>query len=96
MPTLLEMCADDAAARRHGREPLLTGLVALSGTATPANSLAAAMVGVLARAERLTAPRPQLIRARSRAVLSGAVAVIASGPLGIAALSVSGVLLCGI
>ncbi|MCH9761979.1 MAG: M56 family metallopeptidase, partial [Actinomycetia bacterium] len=38
---LLEMCADDVAARRHGREPLLAGLLAMSGAA-PVGALGAA------------------------------------------------------
>jgi Zn-dependent protease with chaperone function len=66
---LLEMCADDVAARRYGRGPLLSGLLALSGVA-PAGALGAADVAVLARAERLTAPRAQLALARSRAALT--------------------------
>ncbi len=46
---LLEMCADDAAVRRHGQRSLLAGLMALAGT-TPAQALGAADVALLNRA----------------------------------------------
>lgn len=90
---LLEMCADDAAAARHGRHALLSGLITLSGAA-PAGALAAADVAVLARAERLSAPSAGLALARTRAALTSAVTVTAAGPLLIAALAASGVLMC--
>ena len=48
---LLEMCADDVAARRHSSRALLSGLITLS-TAVPVEALAAADLAVLARAER--------------------------------------------
>jgi len=92
---LLEMCADDVAARRHGRVALLSGLLALSGVA-PLGALGAADIDVLARAERLTAPRTQLARAGSRAALTGAVTAMLAGPLLTAALAASGLLMCGI
>ena len=92
---LLEMCADDVAARRHGRGALLSGLLALSGV-TPAGALGAADIAVLARAQRLAAPRAQLALARSRAALSCTVTVMATGPLLAAALAASGALMCGI
>lgn len=92
--SLLEMCADDAAARRHGRQPLLAGLLALSGAGTPAHGLAAAGVAVLVRAERLTDPQRGLARIQTRATLSGAVAAMAATPLAIVALSLSGALIC--
>jgi Zn-dependent protease with chaperone function len=92
---LLEMCADDVAARRHGRVALLSGLLALSGVA-PLGALGAADIDVLARAERLTAPSAELARAGSRAALTGAVTAMIAGPLVTAALAASGVLMCGI
>jgi hypothetical protein len=70
-------------------------LLALSGV-TPAGALGAADVAVLVRAERLTAPRPQLALARSRAALTGIVTVMAAGPLVAAVLAASGALMCGI
>jgi len=90
---LLEMCADDAASRHHGAAPLLGGLLAMSG-ATPSPALGAADLEVLARAERLLRTAPQRCRLRARALLSAAMTVIAAGPVGIAALTVTGVLLC--
>jgi Zn-dependent protease with chaperone function len=92
---LLEMCADDVAARRYGRDPLLSGLLALSGV-IPAGALGAADVAVLARVQRLAAPRAQLSLARSRAALAAIVTVMATGPLVAAALAASGALMCGI
>ncbi|MCV7225955.1 M56 family metallopeptidase [Mycolicibacterium komossense] len=92
--SLLEMCADDAAARRHGRQPLLAGLLALSGAGTPAHGLAAAGGAVLVRAERLTDPQEGLARIRTRATLTGAVAAMVGTPVAIAALSLSGALIC--
>lgn len=52
---LLEMCADDTAARQHGPHPLLSGITALIGIpSVPA--LGAAHTAVLARARRLAYP----------------------------------------
>lgn len=57
VPTLLEMCADDAAVRAHGRTALVTSLVLLStGHRLPAGALAAAGTAVLTRVLRLTRP----------------------------------------
>ena len=54
---LLEMCADDTAARRCGTRPLLAGLLTLAGQRPPpADGLAAAGTAVLARALRLADP----------------------------------------
>ena len=92
--SLLEMCADDAAARRHGRQPLLAGLLTLSGAHTPAHGLAAAGVAVLARAERLSDPPNGFARVQTHLTLSGAVAAMAATPVAIVALSLSGVLIC--
>jgi hypothetical protein len=90
------MCADDIAARRHGREPLLAGLLALSGVA-PAGALGAADVAVLERVERLTEPSraDRMITARCAVALTSTVTAILAGPLVIAALAASGVLMCG-
>ena len=92
--SLLEMCADDAAARRHGRQPLLAGLLTLSGANTPAHGLAAAGIAVLARAERLSDPPGGFARIQTHLTLSGAVAAMAATPLAIVASSLSGVLIC--
>jgi Zn-dependent protease with chaperone function len=91
---LLEMCADDAAARRHGSAALLSGLMALAGAA-PAEALAAADVAVLTRAERLTAPPVCRAQARARAALSSAVTIMVAGAVITTVLALSGALTCG-
>lgn len=68
---LLEMCADDAAARRVGIRPLLGGLLALAGhPAVVPEGLAAAGTAVVARAERLVTPTQRHVRWRHRIVLA--------------------------
>jgi Zn-dependent protease with chaperone function len=58
VPALLEMCADDAATRRHGRQPLLAGLVTLSiRLRLPEGVLAATGTAVTDRVTRLMQPR---------------------------------------
>lgn len=95
IPTLLEMSADDVAARRHGRDALLSGLLALSqANVHRGHRLAAAEVAVLARAERLAAPRSPLTAAGSSAVLSGTVAMMITGPLAVAVIATAGALWC--
>lgn len=90
---LFEMCADDAAARRHGQYTLLAGLMALAGV-TPAEALGAADVALLSRAERLALPPASHKRIGARASLAGVTTVIALAPVGTFALGASG-LLCG-
>jgi len=77
---LLEMCADDVAARRHSSRALLSGLIALC-TAAPAEALAAADLAVLARAERLATPPAGSAKVKTRAALTSVVAIMAAGPL---------------
>lgn len=92
---LLEMRADDVAARRHGRDALLHGLLAMSG-AVPAGALGAADVAVIERAQRLTGSSTgRFIQTGRTAALASALLVIAAGPLTIAALAASGTLMCG-
>lgn len=91
---LLEMCADDSAARRHGHRALLTGLMALAGGA-PAGALGAADIAVLNRAERLALPPAHHVRVRAHAALTSASTVLAFAPLGTLALGASGLLMCG-
>ncbi|MBY6413313.1 M56 family metallopeptidase [Rhodococcus sp. BP-252] len=93
---LLEMCADDCAARTHGSRTVLTGLIALSGGAPlPAGAVGATSIAVLDRAQRLAAPSRPTERARTRALLTTATALIATGPLVTGLLAASGVMLCG-
>lgn len=95
IPTLLEMCADDVAVRVHGRGALLAGLMAIAqANQRRAPGLAAAEVGVMARAERLAAPRSHLTTAGSSAVLSGSVAMMVTGPVALAVVATVGALWC--
>jgi uncharacterized membrane protein/Zn-dependent protease with chaperone function len=77
---LLEMCADDVAARRHSSRALLSGLITLC-TAAPAEALAAADLAVLARAERLARPPRESVKVKTRAALTSVIAIMAAGPL---------------
>jgi uncharacterized membrane protein/Zn-dependent protease with chaperone function len=77
---LLEMCADDVAARRHSSRALLSGLITLC-TSAPAEALAAADLAVLARAERLAAPPQESVKVKTRAALASVIAIMAAGPL---------------
>ena len=63
---LLEMCADDAASRRHDRTSLVTALVSMSSAPAPLASLGAGGPAVLQRARRLLTPSTthQVIGAR--------------------------------
>lgn len=81
---LLEMCADDVAARGHGPRTLLGALLALATPAVeaaPAAALGAVGVDVLARAHRLTTPVPAALRWRTRLLLSLIILVALSGPV---------------
>jgi hypothetical protein len=79
---LLEMNADDAAARRHGRHPLLCGMMALVGQPTvSAAALGVANTAVLDRATRLAAPAPAGARWRDRLRLWTAIGLTIAVPL---------------
>ena len=70
---LAEMCADDSAARRVGRSPLVTALLAMgTGVPVPLRALAATSHATLARVQRLTAPS---CRARQAGCQLGLIAV---------------------
>lgn len=90
---LLEMCADDASARRHGPGILLSGLITMC-RATPARALAAADVAVLERADRLAMPPGDPAIVRARAALISVIAVMVVAPVMTAALAASGVMMC--
>lgn len=79
---LLEMCADDAAVRRHGSATLVTAILALAGAESiPSVALGASTVGVCARVTRLSAPDTSAdrMRARMRLGLVGLTALV--GPM---------------
>jgi Zn-dependent protease with chaperone function len=93
---LLEMCADDAAARTHGSRTVLGALLALSGAAPiPAGALGATGVGVLARAERLAAPPEPAQRLRVRVLLGAVAVVVVVGPVLTGLLAATGLAMCG-
>jgi len=90
---LLEMRADDRAASTHGSQPILGGLLALTGAApASAGALGATGVAVLARAERLTSSRHAGLARNT--LTAAAIAVAAGGPLATAGLGAFGVLMC--
>lgn len=93
---LLEMCADDAAARTHGARTVLGALLTLSaGAPIPTGALGATGVGVLARAERLLAPPRAALRWRVRLLLSALTVLLVTGPVLTGVLAASGLSFCG-
>ncbi|WP_072686846.1 M56 family metallopeptidase [Rhodococcus marinonascens] len=93
---LLEMCADDRAARAHGSRTVLSGLIALSATSPlPSGAIGATGIAVLDRAERLASPASATDRTRVRTSLAAVSALIAIGPLATGLLAAAGVMLCG-
>ena len=79
---LLEMCADDTAARQHGPHSLLCGLATLvARPAAPATALAATGTAVLDRAYRLASPAPRAARWRDQLRLGAAIAATFTVPL---------------
>ncbi|MDV7246576.1 MULTISPECIES: M56 family metallopeptidase [Rhodococcus] len=93
---LLEMCADDTAARHHGSRALLGGLLASpERNPAPTEALGATGIDVLARADRLAAASPSARGARTGAPLAAATALIALGPVTLALLYHAGVVMCG-
>lgn len=79
---LVEMCADDTAARQHDGRALVTALLALAGPPpAPRHALAAAASGVTERAGRLlgeTSPRRAIAERTGSAFLSGG---LLAGPI---------------
>ena len=71
---LVEMLADDVAARRHSRAALAQALAKV-GAGVPDGALGAADSGVLARAERLRNPLRPLPRRTAAGVLVGTAAI---------------------
>lgn len=79
LPVLLEMCADDAAARRHGSAAVIGALRSLSARRTPEGTLAAGGSSADTRIERLLKPAHR--RLTPRVAFSSAVTLLAVGPL---------------
>ncbi|OBI79748.1 M56 family metallopeptidase [Mycobacterium sp. E740] len=79
---LLEMCADDAAARRHGVDAILGGLLAMAVPRhpMPADGLAAASTAVAARAMRLAQPARERAKWGQRLLLALSMTTMLSAP----------------
>jgi hypothetical protein len=79
---LAEMCADDAAARRSGRGPLVAALLAMAtGAATPAHALGASACAVAARLQRLIEDPSRGRRARYSLTLASVTILLAVAPV---------------
>ena len=79
---LAEMCADDAAARRSGRGTLIAALLTMAtGTAVPAQALAASACAVAARLQRLAEQPAPACRARYALTLASVTVLLALAPL---------------
>ncbi|MGK2869299.1 MAG: M56 family metallopeptidase [Mycobacterium sp.] len=77
---LLEMCADDIAARRHGSRALVAGMLELAGPVQPAG-LAVGATAIALRANRLLVPAGRASLQRHRLMVWTTIAVISGAPL---------------
>ncbi len=79
---LAEMCADDAAARRVGRGPLVTALLAMgTGAPVPVRALAAtSQAATVARVQRLIAPSRRARQAGCQLALLTVTILLIAGP----------------
>ncbi|OPX08175.1 M56 family metallopeptidase [Mycobacterium sp. AT1] len=78
---LLEMCADDTAARRHGSRPLVAGMLALASPLPPSGGLAMAATATAARARRLLDPAGRSTRWCHRVATSATIAATIGAPV---------------
>lgn len=78
LPILLEMCADDAAARRHGSAAVVGALRSLSSRRAPEGTLAANGYSTRARIDRLL--RPSQRQLSPRLAFSSAALLLGAGP----------------
>lgn len=93
---LLEMCADDTAARRHGAASLVSAIAALAGAdPIPAAALGASTVGVCARIARLTEPDATVRRLRAQMLLASFTGVVLATPVLTVWAASSGFVACG-
>ncbi|MGH3951102.1 MAG: M56 family metallopeptidase [Pseudonocardiaceae bacterium] len=83
MARLLEMCADDAAVRGHGRRSLLAALAAMTAGPAPHGALGATGTAVLDRANRLVEWPPESRLAASRRALACSLTALVLGPLAV-------------
>ena len=78
---LVEMCADDAAAHRHGGQTVAGALLALAGaSALPAPALGATATGVVERVERLLDPARRARATASQLAMLVSVVLLLVGP----------------
>jgi Zn-dependent protease with chaperone function len=84
VPRLLELLADDVAARKHDRVALAAALVAVAGGRTPATALGAGGGTALLRVRRLLAPHDPLPRL-GRLTGGIGIALLVTLPLALAA-----------
>jgi Zn-dependent protease with chaperone function len=77
---LLEMSADDAAARRYGRRTVAAAIAAMSVRSAPAGALGAAGPSALARGLRLCAAEPAWRTRTDRLTLAVTILALAAGP----------------
>ncbi|MBS1691465.1 MAG: M56 family metallopeptidase [Actinobacteria bacterium] len=78
--SLVEMCADDRAARRYGRDTVLCSLMALAGGPRVGPGLGAADTAVVARAARLAGPVRRWPQWRQRLLLSATLTLLLAVP----------------
>lgn len=78
---LLEMCADDRAARRHGPRPLVAGMLALASPPPAAGGLAVAATATATRARRLLEPARRSTRWCHRVATSAVIAATIAAPV---------------
>jgi Zn-dependent protease with chaperone function len=78
---LLEMCADDSAARRHGTRSLIAGMISLAGPQPVPEGLAVASNGVIMRANRLLAPAQRGTKWCHQVAVAATIAATVSAPI---------------
>lgn len=93
---LLEMCADDVAARRHSAGTVVSAILALAGVdPIPAVALGASSVGVCARVARLADPDTAARRLRAGLLMAAVTGIIVVAPLLFVWAATSGLPACG-
>ena len=83
---LVEMCADDAAAKQHGQRAVLGGSSRSPATARDRSALGAADTAALARAIRLVEPARRGARLRQRLLLVATMVALIVTPAAVSAL----------